>query len=64
MKKPQAGQIWCLDYKEERLYYFVTATREEDRVFSGWVYWNNMNEDFDSDASMDWFINNCSLVSG
>lgn len=62
--KPQAGQIWSLTYKDETIYYFIVGTREEDPVYSSWVYWYNMSHDVDSNSSMDWFLKNCNLVSG
>jgi hypothetical protein len=61
---PSRGQIWSLTHKGETIYYFIVGIREEDPVYSGWVYWNNINTDYDSDASMDWFLKNCQLVSG
>jgi hypothetical protein len=61
---PSRGQIWSLTHKGETIYYFIVGIREEDSVYSGWVYWYNMSHDVDSNSSMDWFIKNCQLVSG
>ena len=60
--EPKPGQLW-LDINRKE-YFLVKNVREEDQVYSGWVYWNNINTDYDSDASMGWFLKNCQLVSG
>ena len=62
MTKVKPGQLWLDNYRKE--YFFVKNIREEDLVYSAWVYWNNINTDDDSDSSMDWFLKNCQLVSG
>jgi hypothetical protein len=62
MAQPKPGQLWLDCYRRE--YFFVKNIRTEDPVYSGWVYWHNINTDYDSDASMDWFLKNCQLVSG
>jgi hypothetical protein len=62
MSKVKAGQLWLDNYRKEHL--FVTGTRPEDPVYSGWVYFHNIDTGDDGNSSSSWFLKNCQLVSG
>jgi hypothetical protein len=62
MTKVKAGQLWLDNHRKEHL--FVTGTRPEDPVYSGWVYFHNIDTDDDGNSSSAWFLKNCQLVSG
>jgi len=62
MTKVKAGQLWLDNYRKEHL--FVTGTRPEDPVYSGWIYFHNIDTGDDGNCSSDWFLKKCQLVSG
>ncbi len=62
--EPKAGQIWLDKRWKEHL--FITKVRINVLEKYDWVYWHNIEGDFDTDSSLDGFIESreYELVSG
>ncbi len=59
---PKVGQVWIDIYRKQ--YYFITKIEEENEDYGTSICWRDVNTDYACDSSIDWFLENCVLVSG